>query len=146
MAKKREVTLTGPLFEPSHLDRFRAHVAADMAREAKRLEAAVKAVTPVGRTGKLQAAVTAKATMSKGKASRVTIAVNADKATRDTTPGDAPKRYGKVPYGVFVEHRTGFISETIAKEHVGLLRALTDSVTRFAKNEHKRQAQGKGAA
>lgn len=115
--------LTGILADPLAARALQAALVDGLKPEAARLEALVKTKTPIARQenygttnpppGTLRRGVVAKAVRTK---KGVAVILRADAAKRRGTEGDPPRRYGRVPYGVFVDAETGFVTETMAQE------------------------------
>ena len=108
---RSRVQLSGPFFDPQQAEKFKAHLRKALEPATQQLFAAIRARAPV-KTGKLRDSIDLRIAMPKGKRARKITITAEGKATRPPTPGDPPRRYGRVPYGVFVDHRTGFLKKT----------------------------------
>jgi hypothetical protein len=129
--RTRKVTLSGPFFDPKFAEAFKVLVYEALGPEATRIAGAIRAKAPV-LTGKLAASVKVGVHVSKSR--KPWVAIRADMtATRKGTKGDAPRRYGTVPYGVFVDHETGFASETMEAERPALIGRLSEAVGQFVR-------------
>lgn len=135
----RKVDLSGPLFMTSQVDAFKEHILASLAPAAETLKQAIQAAARV-KTGAMRDKVKVTMRAAKGKATRVTILVEST-ATREPTKGDPPKRYGKVQYAIFEDHETGFISDTVERQHVPLLEALRAGVSTWIEKQNAAGAQ-----
>ena len=144
-ANTRRIRVTGPIFQPAEPSKFEAYVLEKIKPLGAEIQALVESRTPVD-TGKLKGSIEVRvAAERKGKS--IGIKVSA-KATRPETPGDKPRRSGDVPYGVFVDQRTGFISDTLQSQHLPILRTLTEAVREYVRmtNAAAGTGTGKGAA
>lgn len=123
---RQDVKLSGPLFQPENAEKFKAHLAAAMESKARALETKIKAKAAV-ETGVLRDSVkvtvaAAKPNKKTGKGGGKWIAIRAEAtATRKRTEGDGTRRYGRVPYGVFRDHKDGFLTATVEAERAGLV-------------------------
>lgn len=127
-----QAVLSGPFFDPAHVEALREHVATRMAGPGKALGTKVRAAAPVGPSGKLRDSVTVKVGGKKTKrvkSVRLTVEANARRAG---TEGDSPKRYGRPPYGVFSDHETGWLTDTVNGEAPALRADFQGAVGEFA--------------
>ena len=133
------VALKGILADPEAVKRRAASLEPALAGEGRRLVGLVQARAPI-LTGELRAAVrsSVKTVARKGKNPFVKLVVDADRATRKGAKGDPPKRYGRVPYGVFVDHRTDFLRGTVNAEEPNVLRAVDAAVRAHVLAENTR--------
>lgn len=134
-ARRGEVKLSGPFFDPAHAERFKAHLQQGMKGHADALEAKIKAKTKV-KSGDTRDSVKVTVAAAKpgktGKAGKW-IAIRAEAtASRKATKGDAPRRGGtKVPYPIFQDHKNGFLTDTVQGEHGALFAALKSKALEF---------------
>lgn len=137
----KDVKLRGVFFDPRHTEALHAHLTAGMSSAAASLEAKIKSKAPGPHsTGALRASVKVSVVVPKGRAKgeKRWIALRAEAtATRKGTKGDAPRRYGRVPYGVFSDNKTGWLSGTVEAENGSLFAALRASAGAFITEANK---------
>jgi len=147
-SKTRKVTLYGPLWGEAHAASFRDYIQAAMSGPARALADAINAAAPQalkhrGRGVPLKGSADCPIKTGRGQKKWVRIDMRT-KATRPETKGDPPRRYGRIPYGVFVDHETGFMSATRDAHKERIKGEFKAAVWRFVETMNKSEpAPGK---